>query len=295
MTIAHDFAYHRPATLAEAVALLADGGGGTWVLAGGTDVVPWLRDDTVHPDALVDLKRIDGLRDITQRDGAISIGALVTFTDLLKSDIIAERLPVLGEAAATVASVGVRNRATVVGNLCSAVPSCDAGPALLVHDAVLQATGPEADREIPISEWFTGPRSTSLQGGEIVTAVEVPVPDRHGACYAKLARYRGEDLSQAGVAVLVRPERRYRVAYGAVGPVPFSAPDIERYLAGRDLDAETIAGALDLVDGVISPISDVRATKEYRAHMCKVMLRRALTAAEGRLRGEGPPYREQVV
>jgi len=295
MTIAHDFAYHRPATLAEAVALLAAGGEGTWVLAGGTDVVPWLRDDAAHPDALVDIKHIDGLHDITEHDGAISIGALVTFTDLLKSDLIAEKLPLLGEASATVASVGVRNRATLVGNLCSAVPSCDAGPALLVHDAVLRVTGPDGNREIPIAEWFEGPRRTCLGAGEIATAVVIPVPGDHGACYAKLARYRGEDLSQAGVAVVVRPDNRYRVAYGAVGPVPFSAPTIEAFLDGKDLDGDTIEGAVGLVEGVISPITDVRATKEYRTHMCKVMLRRALAAADARLRGDGPPYREQVV
>ncbi len=295
MTIAHDFAYHRPATLAEAVALLAEGGEGTWVLAGGTDLVPWLRDDAVHPDALVDIKHIDGLRTIAEADGVITIGALVTFTDLLKSDLIAEKLPLLGEASATVASVGVRNRATLVGNLCSAVPSCDAGPALLVHDAVLRVTGPDEDREISIAEWFTGPRSTSLGRGEIVTGVGIPVPGEHGACYAKLARYRGEDLSQAGVSVVVYPGNVYRVAYGAVGPIPFSAPGIEAFLDSKDLDSETVEGAVALVEEVISPITDVRATKEYRTHMCKVMLRRALAAADARLRGDGPPYREQVV
>jgi carbon-monoxide dehydrogenase medium subunit len=295
MTITHDFAYHRPATLAEAVALLAEGGEGTWVLAGGTDVVPWLRDDAVHPDALVDLKRIEGLGDVTEADGVVSIGALVTFTDLLKSGLIAERLPLLGEAAATVASVGIRNRATLVGNLCSAVPSCDAGPALLCHDALLRVAGPDGNREIPISEWFVGPRRTSLETGELVTAVAVPDPGTHGACYAKLTRYRGEDLSQAGVAVVALPGNHYRVAFGAVGPVPFTAPTIEAHLDGRDLDPESVEGAVALVEGVISPITDVRATREYRSHMCKVMLRRALAAATGRLRGDGPPYREQVV
>jgi carbon-monoxide dehydrogenase medium subunit len=295
MTITHDFAYHRPGTLAEAVALLADGGEGTRVLAGGTDLVPWLRDDAVHPDALVDLKRIGGLRDIAEADGVVSIGALVTFSDLLESAIVAERLPLLGEAAATVASVGIRNRATLAGNLCSAVPSCDAGPALLCHDALLRVTGPGGDREIPISKWFEGPRRTSLRTGEIVTAVAVPDPGDHGACYAKLSRYRGEDLSQAGVAVVALPGNRYRVAFGAVGPVPFTAPAIEACLDGRELDAESVGEAVALVGGVISPITDLRATKEYRSHMCEVMLRRALTAAVARLRGGGPPYREQVV
>jgi carbon-monoxide dehydrogenase medium subunit len=295
MTIAHDFAYLRPATLEDAVAALREHGPGARLLAGGTDLVPWLRDGAVHPEVVIDLKRIPGLREVEERDGNVVVGALVTFSDLLASDLIAGRLPLLGEAAATVASVGVRNRATVVGNLCSAVPSCDAGPALLVYDARLEVTGPSGDRSVPIAEWFRGPRANSLEAAEVVTAITIPVPPSHGACYAKLSRYRGEDLSQAGVAVVALPGHRYRVAFGAVGPVPFRAPEIERRLEGAPLDADAVASAAGLVDEAISPITDVRASKEYRSHMCRVMLRRALAAADARLRGEGPPYREQVV
>ncbi len=295
MTIAHDFDYVAPSTLGEAVSILAERGDAARVLAGGTDLVPWLRDGAVHPEMLVDLKRIGGLCDITERDGTTHIGALVTFSGLLASEVVAVRLPLLGEAAATVASVGIRNRATLAGNLCSAVPSCDAGPALLVLEARMHATGPDGDRTIPIGEWFEGPRRTALMAGEVVTGVSIPDPGRHGACYAKLARYRGEDLSQAGVAVLVLPGRHYRVAFGAVGPIPLRAPEIENALEGRPLDAAAVADAIALVDGVISPITDMRSTREYRSHMCKVMLRRALAAAEARLDGDDPPYREQVV
>jgi carbon-monoxide dehydrogenase medium subunit len=110
-----------------------------------------------------------------------------------------------------------------------------------------------------------------------------------------LSRYRGEDLSQAGVAALVLPDAQYRVAFGAVGPVAFRAPAIERHLAGGPLDEPALDGAVALVDEAISPITDVRSTKEYRSHMCKVQLRRALLAAEARMRGEGPPYGEQVI
>jgi len=295
MTIAHDFAYARPETLAEAVAMLAEHPGDARVLAGGTDLVAWLRDDAVHPDLLVDLKRIQGLGGIRAEDGVLHIGALVTFSDLISSETVASALPMLKEASATVASVGIRNRATLVGNLCSAVPSCDAGPALLSYEASLHATGPEGDRTVAVDDWFTGPRQTSRLPGEIVTGVSVPIPPRHGACYAKLARYRGEDLSQAGVAVVVHPGHRYRVAFGAVGPVPFRAPEIEAHLEGRPPDRENLEGAVALVEGSISPITDMRSTKEYRTHMCKVMLRRALVAADARMQGDGPPYGKQVV
>lgn len=295
MTIVHDFDYLRPADLADAVAMLAEHGAGAQILAGGTDVVAWLRDDAIHPEVLVDIKGIAGLDGIRAGDGTVHIGALVTFSDLLRSDVIAERIPLLAEAAATVASVGIRNRATVVGNLCSAVPSCDAGPPLLVYEADLRVTGPDGERIVAMRDWFTGPRRISLGPAEIVTGLSVPDPGRHGACYAKLSRYRGEDLSQAGVAVVALPEHRYRVAFGAVGPVAFRAGKIERRLEGGPLDEEALREATELVDDVISPITDVRSSKEYRVHMCKVQLRRALLAAEARLRGEGPPYGEQVV
>jgi carbon-monoxide dehydrogenase medium subunit len=293
MTIAHDFAYLRPATLPEAVAALAENEGAI-LLAGGTDVVPWLRDDAITPPALIDIKAVEGLDRIEATGGALRIGPLVTFTDLIGSAEALDRAPTLVEAAHTVASVGIRNRATLVGNLCSAVPSCDAGPALLVHDAVVEVAGPGGERSIPITEWFVGPRRQALGRGEIVSSVVIPDAGEHGGCYVKLSRYRGEDLAQVGVAVLALPGDHYRVAYGAVGPVPFRAPAIEEHLDGRALD-DTIDGLTPLVDAAISPIADVRASKEYRIHMSRVMLRRGLAAAAARLEGGGPPYGESVI
>ena len=294
MTIAHDFAYLRPATLAEAIEALSRHEG-AMLLAGGTDVVPWLRDDAITPPALIDLKDVEGLDRIEAAGGALRIGPLVTFTDLIDSGIALEKAPVLVEAAHTVASVGVRNRATLAGNVCSAVPSCDAGPALLVHEAALEVAGPEGERSIPITEWFLGPRRQALGAGEIVTAVALPDAGPHGACYVKLSRYRGEDLAQVGVAVMALPGKRYRVAFGAVGPVPFRALEVEEYLEGKDPDPAALDGLGPLVERAISPIDDVRASKEYRTHMSRVMLRRGLAAAAARLEGGGPPYGEPVI
>lgn len=290
MTIAHRFDYVRASGVADVVEILVARGGGARVLAGGTDLVPWLRDDAAHPDLLVDVKHIPELAGIGVEDGTLRIGALATFTDLLESDAVARHTPALAEAARTVASVGIRNRATLAGNICSAVPSCDGGPPLLVHEASVHAVGPAGERSIPITGWFTGPRSTALGPGEVVTHLSVPPPGEHGGAYLKLARYRGEDLAQAAVAVLILPRNRYRVAFGAVGPVPFRAREIEARLAGRDLDDAVVEEVEGMVGEAISPISDVRASAEYRAHMCRVMLGRALRAAAGRLRGRGPGY-----
>jgi len=294
MTIAHDFAYLRPATMPDALAMLSDNAG-AMLLAGGTDLVPWLRDDAITPEVVIDIKDVPGLTGIEVEGDTLRIGALTTFSELIASEAAAGAAPMLVEAAHTVASVGVRNRATLVGNVCSAVPSCDAGPPLLAYEATMDVIGPAGERSIPVLEWFLGPRSQSLGDGEIVTSVSIPVLATHGGCYSKLSRYRGEDLAQVGVAIVALPGKQYRVAYGAVGPVPFRAPGIEEYLAGKDLDEATLAGLPPLIEEAISPIDDVRASKEYRTHMSRVMLERSLVAAAARLDGSGPPYGESVI
>ena len=296
MAIAHQFAYHKAATLDEAVEVLTRAGPTARVLAGGTDLVPWMRDDAVHPETVVDIKAIDALDEISLEGNHLYLGPLVTFSDLLTSELVAGHLPILREMADTVASPGIRNRATVAGNICSAVPSCDAGPTLLVLEASVAVLGPNGARTVPIEEWFVGPRGTALEQGEIVTGLSIPIPDRpHGAIYLKLQRYEGEDLSQAGVTVLVTGDNVFRIAFGAVGPVPSRARAIEQLLAGKVLSDELVAAAQHLVPGAISPITDMRATKEYRARICEVMLDRGLRAAVARRDGNGPAYGTRLI
>ncbi len=296
MAIAHQFAYHKAATLDEAVEVLTRAGPTARVLAGGTDLVPWMRDDAVHPETVVDIKAIDALDEISLEGNHLYLGPLVTFSDLLTSELVAGHLPILSEMADTVASPGIRNRATVAGNICSAVPSCDAGPTLLVLEASVAVLGPNGARTVPIEEWFVGPRRTALEQGEIVTGLSIPIPDRpHGAIYLKLQRYEGEDLSQAGVTVLVTGDNVFRIAFGAVGPVPSRARAIEQLLAGKVLSDELVAAAQHLVPGAISPITDMRATKEYRARICEVMLDRGLRAAVARRDGNGPAYGTRLI
>lgn len=296
MTIAQEFDYQRPATLEEAVGILAAHSGEARVLAGGTDLIAWLRDEAITLDLVVDIKGIDGLDQITEEDTNLSIGSLVTFADLLRSRLVADRLPLIVEAAGTVGSTGIRNRATLVGNICSAVPSCDAGPALLAYEAIVEIVGEGGFRQIPIDEWFRGPRQTALDRHEMATRVIVPIPEGgHGAAYARLSRYRGEDLAQASVAIVITPGDHYRVAFGAVAPTPVRAVHIEDLLDGRALDESLISEAVALVSEEVSPITDMRSTKEYRLHMCEVMLQRGLKAASARLGGAGPAYGTRLV
>ena len=295
MPIACEFEYHKPKTLPEALALLAKHKGKAQALAGGTDIIVWLKEGMRSPEAVVDVKALHELKKLELKGGALHIGARTTFTELIESKLVREKFPLLWECSRTVASVGVRTRATLAGNICSAVPSLDGGPALLAYEAFVLVQGPKAKREIPIGQWFTGPKKTALKNDELVLGVKIPLPKRHGACYAKLGRYRGEDLAQVGLGILAFADNEYRVAFCAVGPVPARAKKIENLLNGRELSEEAILKAQELVPQEITPISDIRSSKEYRLHMAKVMLERGLKAAVARLSGEGPVYGESVI
>jgi CO/xanthine dehydrogenase FAD-binding subunit len=296
MAIAHEFDYLKPPTLRQAVKLLARYGSRGRALAGGTDLVGLISEGMVAPEAVVDIKGIPGLDRIEFKGGVLSIGALVTFSDLRESAVIARKFPVIREMTGWVASVGIRNRATMLGNLCSAVPCCDSGAVLLVYDAAVRITGPGGKRKVPLREWFLGPRKTVLKRGELATAVTVPLPkQKHGACFVKLRRYEGEDLAQASVTVLALAGDRYRISFGAVAPRPVPAERIEALLEGQPLSEDLIQRAVRLVPEEIAPITDIRATKEYRAHMVSVMLERGLRAAVARCEGAGPEYGTSLI
>ena len=292
--IAHEFEYRRPTTLVEATQVLAEHPGSVRVLAGGTDLVAWLRDDAVAPDLVVDIKQIPDLHDIKLDGDTLHIGSLVTFTELIESPLVKEHAPLLAEMSETVASPGIRNRATMIGNICSAVPSCDAGPVLLAFDTTIHVTGPEASRSIDINDWFVGLRKTARTDDEVVTHLTIKLR-HHGGVYVKLMRYAGEDLAQAAVGIVVYPDNDFRVAFGAVAPTPFRSSRIEAALHGRALDDDLVASVVAMVPDEISPITDMRATAEYRTHVTKAMLKRGLWAAVERRDGAGPSYGTRLI
>jgi carbon-monoxide dehydrogenase medium subunit len=296
MPITCEFEYLKPKDLPGACDLLARYGGRAAILAGGTDLLAWLKEGLRAPEAVVDLKAIAELRRLEVRDGALAVGACVTFTQLLESDVVRREFPLLWESARTVASAGIRNRATLVGNICSAVPCLDGAPALLDYEAVVHLESGGGRREVPIDQWFLGPKQTAIREGELAAGIRVPLPRKqHAGCYVKLGRYRGEDLAQVGVGVLALADDEYRVAFCAVAPAPARAPKIEAALDGRPLTEEAIRAAMDLAPAEIAPVTDLRASKEYRLHMARIMLARGLRAAAARLAGGGPPYGESLL
>ena len=291
MSIACEFEYTKPTALKEALRRLAeDVPGGAVSLAGGTDLVAWLRDGAVSPGLLVDIKGLKELRGIHFKAGTLWLGANTTFAEIVESPLVRKHAPLLVESSGMVASVGVRNRATIGGNICSAVPCCDSGPTLLVYEAILHVATLRGTKKIPATKWFLGPRRTALAKGEIVTGISIPTA-KHAGAFAKLKRYRGEDLAQASVAVRVDSKGVWRVAYGSVAPTPIRGSKVERVLKGMKTPSdEHVARAIVLAEAEVAPITDIRSSKEYRRLMVGVMLKRAVQLASERLVGRGADY-----
>ncbi len=290
MSIACEFDYVKPTSWKAALEAL--GKEGAWALAGGSDLIAWLRDGAVQPEVVVDLKGLDGMKGIGREGGALRLAGGTTFAEVLESEAAKKAAPVLWEAAGMVASGGVRNRATVAGNVCSAVPCCDAGPALLVHGAVMEVRTKGGKKEIPIEQWFKGPRKTALPKGAIVAGIRIPAGGgKHGGAFAKLKRYRGEDLAQASVAAWVDGRGNWRIALGSVGPVPYLAVKTAAVLKGCKAPDETLlAKAAAVAEEEARPITDIRSSETYRRLMVGVMVKRAAALAAKRLAGEGPEY-----
>jgi len=288
MSIIHDFEYHKPSDLKGVTDLLARFGSKAKIIAGGTDLVVQMKEKIETPDAVIDIKGIKDLNEILFEDNILFIGACVTFSELIESEIIKKYFPLIKEMSKKVASIGIRNRATIVGNICSAVPSADSAPILLVYEADIIAKSSSAERIIPITDWFTGPKETILHADELVTGIAIRFPNKkHAGCYEKLRRYSGEDLAQAGVCILAFEDHRYRVAFCAVGPVPKRAFSVEELLNDKEISDELIEEAKHLLQEEISPISDIRASEEYRVHMMGVMFERGLKKAISQVHGGG--------
>ncbi len=275
-----EFEYVTPSSLEEACRLLAERPGAT-ALAGGTDVMIFLQQGKMSPSILVDLSRIPGLDVIEEKDGSVEIGALVSMTSLMRSEVVQRLFPALAKAAGSMGCWQVRNRATLGGNLCNASPSADTVPPLLLHDAVVTAAGPNGRREIDIAGFAAGPGATALETGEIVTGVVLPKPPSGlRSTYLRRQIRRSMDIPLVNVAVAVGEQGgivcEARVCLGAVAPVPFPVHQAEGLLCGRPLTAESIREAADAAARNSRPITDVRSTASYRAEMVKIHVRRGL-------------------
>jgi CO/xanthine dehydrogenase FAD-binding subunit len=268
------FSYERPTALDEAIGLLDRHGEDARILAGGTDLIIRLRDRTLTPATVVDVKRIaEFAPSITETDGWVRFSAGTTMTDVHDSPLVRRWFRALAEAARFVGSVQIRNRATLVGNQCNASPAADTAPPLLVYGAVLEVAGPGGRRQIALDDFFVRSGVTKLERGELVTGIRLPLPSgRVGSAFQRRTRRRGHDLASVTLAVSVGESGETRLAYGSLGPRPWlfvsdrASADLETWFARA----------------APSPTS-MRAAPDYRFAMLRVLTQRALAQARERL------------
>ncbi len=280
------FSYVRPTTLADAVAILDEHGPDARLLAGGTDLIIRLRDGSLRPSVVVDLKCITELEPSIREDrDRLVIGARAVMTDITADARMRRHFAALAEAAAVVGSVQIRNRATLAGNICNASPAADTAPSLLVYAAEVVAIGPAGTRRIPITDFFVRSGQTTLTRGELVTAIELPMPtERVGAVHVRRTRRRGHDLASVTLSCAVSERGITRLAYGSLGPQPVLAFDDSGVLADADAADDVKALIFERMFAAASPsTSSMRASPEYRLAMLRVHGLRALRIAISRL------------
>ena len=277
-----------PESVDDCVRALAQRGPETKLLAGGTDLLPQLKNGLLKPARVIDLSGVARLRAIEPADGqGLRIGSAVTARTLELDKIVRARYLSLAESGSLVGSVQVRNLATLGGNLCNAAPSADIAPPLLALDAEAVITGPKGERRVPIAAFFTGVRRTVLAPDELLVELVVPTPAPHsGGNYLRHTPRRELDIAVVGVASQLTLANgvctKARIALAAVAPVPVRATAAEQSLEGQPVTPDRIARAADLALEVARPISDQRGSAEFRRHLVRVLTRRTLITALAR-------------
>jgi carbon-monoxide dehydrogenase medium subunit len=272
------FEYFEPATLGEAAELISSAN--AQVLAGGTDLLVEIKEQLRRVDRVVNIKKIPGIAGLSYDARAgLRIGALATAREVELSPIVLEKYPNLAQAARELGSIQVRNRATIVGNVCRASPSADTLPPLIADGALVKLHGASGVRELPLEQFFAGPGKTVLRPDELVTELVVPAPPpRTGKVYIKHGRRKAMELATVGVAVTLTVNGDIRIVLGAVAPTPIRAKNAEEVLRWKFSD-ELFERAARTAADEARPISNVRASAEYRRDMVRVLTRRALERA----------------
>lgn len=288
--------YYRPGSASEVVTILAGNPEAT-VIAGGTDLVIDRRLGRADPLApLVDVTGIDELRGVRWDGDELHIGAAAAIGAIEADPAVIVRASALAEAARVLGSVQIRNMATLGGNLCNASPAAEMAPPLIAHDAVAAVLGSDGERRQAVATLATGPGTTILATGEILTGVRLRIPARSGSCYLRQTVRWAMDLAGVGVAAWVRADREgaeatvkeVRLALGAVAPTAVLVPGVESLLAGAPLTTERLAAVSAAASAACEPISDTRGTAEHRRHVAGVLAARALSIAHARAAGLWP-------
>jgi aerobic carbon-monoxide dehydrogenase medium subunit len=285
------FEYRTPKNLKEVHASLKEFGTDAKLISGGTALVIMMKQRLVRPNCLVSLRSVRGLNGIEVKDGGLSIGGLATHRDVETSSLVRRRLPVLSETYHHVATIRVRNTASVGGGLAHADPNQDPPPTLIALGATVKATSANGSRVIPLDEFFTDYYETVLNPDEIITEVFVPkLPPNSGSAYLKFLPRTADDyatVSAAAVLTLDKSKKTIsdvRIALGSVGTTPIRAKDAEALLRGQPVKPEALREAAEKAKEAVDPVTDFRGSAGYKKEMAGVFVRRALEKALASIR-----------
>ncbi|WFE87510.1 xanthine dehydrogenase family protein subunit M [Roseibium porphyridii] len=284
-----EFTYHRPSSVAEAVAILVSHGDEARPLSGGHSLIPMMKLRMAAPEHLVDLGGIADLKGVAEDGDTIVIGAMTTQNELIASDLLAAKLPIIRETSELIADPQIRYLGTLGGNVANGDPGNDMPALMQCLNADYVLTGPDGDRHVSARDFYEAAYFTALAPEEILTAIRIPVPPAgHGYAYEKLKRKVGDYATAAAAVVLTMSGGTVStcsVALTNVADTPLFAKEAGEILTGSSLDADTIKRAVAAAEAITEPASDGRGPAEYRTKMAGVMLERALARAADRTQG----------
>ncbi|HXW94354.1 MAG TPA: xanthine dehydrogenase family protein subunit M [Nitrososphaerales archaeon] len=267
-----DFEYHKPTNLGEVLSMLKQYGDDAKLMGGGVGLIAFMKERLMSPAHVIDLKEVKELKLIkNEPEKGLKIGAAVTLSELLEVGVLKKDYTVLHEALSRVADPMIRRRATLVGNLCEAIPWVDSPPALIALDAAVSIAGPDGTRSIPVSGFIRGPVDIDLGPSEIVTAVDVPQLKGSQSAFEKFTG--GSEFSLASVAVTLSNggrNRRVRVVYGSVNSIPIRCDEVEEAIKDG-ITPGSIRKAAGAASEKVECVDDVLATATYRKHLVKVI------------------------
>ena len=281
--------YHKPGSFEEATELANKNDGIIRFLAGGTDVLVQLRSDITTPDVLIDMKYINGVKDITENDDEWQIGVAVSGAEMSEHKKLAKEWPGIIEAMDLIGSTQVQGRATLAGNLCNGSPAADSVPSLIAAGAKVSITGPDGIRKIKVEDVPIGPGKTSLKKGEVVSAIHLPKrKNNQGDAYLRFIPRTEMDIAVVGCAVSIEIENEIiinaRVSLGAVAPTALLLEDAAEKIIGSKLENNALDLLAEEASKACNPINDKRGTIEFRTHVAGVLAKRTAKIAYDRAR-----------
>lgn len=273
-----------PRTLGDALDLLRDEPGVWRPFAGGTDLMVLLEAGRLDHRKFFSIAHLPELRGVEASDGHVSVGALMTYTDVRRDAVLSREFPMLAQAARETGGIAIQNRGTIGGNIANASPAADSPPALLAYDAEVELVSAEGSRRLAYSEFHTGYKQTLMRADELIARVRLRRPGegaRH--FYRKVGTRRAQAISKVCFASLAESEdgvfTKVRVALGSVAPVPLRCRRTEELLTGRKIDDELKSAALEEIAREIAPIDDIRSTARYRARVAQNLLAESLSSS----------------